>query len=72
MTLRFVHDQFRWDSASQHFLLIEPPALFDEPPDRVAVQAWRHGEGWVLVYTHKFGEADELGVLDLWSRADEA
>lgn len=72
MSLSFVHDQFRWKADTQRFLLIEPPALFDEPPDRITVQAWRHAEGWALVYTHKFDHDGQLGIVDLWSRADES
>jgi hypothetical protein len=42
--------------------LIDPPTLFfDDAPDRIAVQAWRWTEGWVLVYTHQFDEAGQLG-----------
>jgi hypothetical protein len=33
----------------------------DDAPDRIAVQAWRWTEGWVLVYTHQFDEAGQLG-----------
>lgn len=72
MALSFLHDQFHWESGGRRFLLLEPPALFDEPPDRMTVQASRNNEGWVLVYTHKFAEGDELGVVDLWSRSDQA
>ena len=46
--------------------LIDPPTLFfDDAPDRIAAQAWRWTEGWVLVYTHQFDEAGQLGVVDL-------
>lgn len=69
MTIRFVHDQFRWEPATRRFLLVEPPSLFDEPPDRLLVQAWRHQHGWEHLYTHQFNDGDQLGVIDLWSNS---
>ena len=53
MAIEFVTDRYHWDPDGRRFLLDEPPALFDEPPDRVAVQAWRTREGWRLLYTHR-------------------
>lgn len=63
-------DRYRWDRPNRRFCLLEQDNLFNDALTRLQIQEFRVTKGWSLILTVETNDADELGVVDVWTRTD--